>query len=185
MSILATPGSDDQLLSPGSVPWTQSDYLKISRAMFQLVWQESLEWWIIQDLTFDRECQDNPIGFDIGNLTLYKVKGFEYSVREITIYPLAGVVDWGDAITYLPPLTSLSRWKNIDLARMNITADDALRIAEEHGGKEARLSDNNDCRIYISIPGSKNDYRWKVSYYFTPSLDLFIDPFSGKYEILK
>lgn len=138
--------------------------------------------WNIYNLTFKRECQNNPIGFDIADISLYKANGFEYSLREIAIYPLAKEIDWGGETTYPRPF--LDGWSNIDLAKTNITAEDALRIAEEQGGKKARSKDENDCGILVGISNLHNEFQWKVSYYFSPFFEIVIDPFTGKHNIL-
>jgi hypothetical protein len=180
--MLATPSSEDQLLPPGSIPWTQADYLKIAAALHQHVWKEALDVWSIYYLAFDRECQDNPTGFDSAEITLFKEDGEEYDLRRIEVFPLASEVDWGGEATFPRPF--LGRWKKIDLGELSVTADDALRIAEEHGGEEARLRDKNNCRILVRIPNSKNDANWNVNYYFSPSFEVIINPYTGEYELL-
>ncbi len=181
--ILATPGPDMPLLPADSVPWTQSDYLKIANALSRLVWKETLAGWSVYYLAFDRECQDNPRGFDSADIIYYKTIEVNwqkvYTARYIQIYPLASEVRWGGGTNF--PISD--RWKDIDLAKFQISADDALRIGEENGGKEARSRVGNDCSISISTPDHNNDDRWDVGYYYNVHFELIVDPYSGKHEI--
>jgi hypothetical protein len=185
MPVLATPGPDAQLLSPGSVPWTQLEYLKIVNALSQLVWKETMEDWDVYYLSFRRECQDNPIGFDSFDITYYKIievnSEMVYTARQIEIYPLASQVSWGGGSIFPRPL--LGGWNSIDLIKSKITADEALKIAEENGGKEARSRVRNDCNILVRAPHNSED-SWHVSYYFSTTFEVTINPYTGEYKIL-
>lgn len=178
---LATP-SNDTILPSGSIQWTQSDYLKVANALSQFVWNEPLDSWLIFYLTFKNTCQDNLSGFDGFDAIYYKtVSGSRaYTARHIEVYPLASIVYWGDYADF--PISS--GWAAIDLSKFKITADNTLRIAEENGGAETRVRAHNDCRISISLPASKEDNRWDVAYYYSPSFEILVDPYSGRHEIL-
>ena len=76
----------------------------------------------------------------------------------------------------------IDRWYTVDLTSYKITADDALQVAEENGGKEARSRVKNDCRILIRTPNHENDDRWDVSYYFGVNFEMLVDPYSGQYQ---
>lgn len=61
-----------------------------------------------------------------------------------------------------------------------ISADDALQIAEEHGGNQ---TDKSHCStISVSMFQHDNE-KWDVNY-FAASFGVYIDASSGKYEIL-
>lgn len=179
---LATP-SDDTILPSGSIHWIQADYLKVADALSQFVWKEPLDGWLIYHLAFNKECQDNLSGFDSADIIYYKTIGIGwqkmYTARYIQIYPLAGIVSWGGETDF--PISD--GWATIDLTEFKVTADDVLRIAEENGGKEARLGVGNKCSILISAPNHNNDESWDIGYYYGVNFEMIIDPYSGKYEI--
>lgn len=178
---LATP-SGDAILPSRSIHWTQSDYLKVADALSQFVWKEPLDGWLIYHLAFNKECQDNPGGFDSAEIIYYKTIGAGaqkmYTARYIQIYPLAGIVSWGGETDF--PISD--GWAAIDLTEFNITADDVLQIAEENGGKEARLRAGNKCNILISTPNHNDDNSWNIGYYYGVNFEMIVDPYSGKYQ---
>ena len=179
---LATP-SADTILPSGSIHWTQSDYLKIANALSQFVWKETLEDWKVYSILFERECHENPSGFDSLDIIYYKTIKVNsqkaYTAHYIQIYPLASNVTWGGETNF--PISN--GWNGIDLKKLKISADDALRIAEENGGKEARSRVQNDCLILTKVPSHNNDDSWDVYYYPGVYFELLINPYSGKYEM--
>jgi len=75
-------------------------------------------------------------------------------------------------------------WASVKANSFEITADEALHIAEDKGGKEARLKVDNVCDITInnSLAYFRNN-DWIVTY--SPNLfKIHIDPYSGKYKII-
>lgn len=179
--LLATQDPNTPLLPSGSVFWTQSDYLKIVEALSQNIWQDSMKEWNVYYLAFDKQCQDNSVGFDSLEITYYKTIEVNeremYTARHIKIYPLAGVVSWGGGTNF----STSDKWYGIDLAKFKITADDAQQTAEENGGEAARLGVQNDCRILIRTPNHDNDDYWDVSYYFGVNFEILVDPYTGIY----
>jgi hypothetical protein len=176
--------TDDTSLPSGSVQWTQSDYLKVANALSQFVWNEPLDGWLIYFLSLENTCQDNLSGFDSFVAIYYKTIGSGwgkmYTARYIEIYPLASIVYWAGDTDF--PISS--GWAAIDLSKFKITADDALQIAEDNGGIEHRTRVHNYCNVSITLPTGKDDNRWDIAYYYSPSLEMVIDPYSGEYEIL-
>ncbi len=179
--IIATPEVYTPL-STGSFSWRQSDYLKIAEALAQFKWQENLSDWYVYMMTFYKECNDNPEGFDNGEIIYFKnytENGTSYyDVYAVVVYPLFKQVVWGRS-TFPKPLLG---WKSIDLDRLKVTADDALQIAEDEGGREDRLKENNLCRIFIiNNANQEGDNDWRISY---SNFEIHIDPYSGRYKII-
>ncbi|MBE7436690.1 MAG: hypothetical protein HS100_22435 [Anaerolineales bacterium] len=182
--VKATPGTNDDILPDGSFSWTQADYLKIVAALSQHAWGDQLEGWELYSLDFDRNCRNLNVGFDSFKATYYKeitINSEErYITRQIDIFPLAKLVSWRDGADY--PHSFLKPWHANDYKNFNFTADQALRIAEENGGTDARLKANNECRILVSI-NQRNQNKWSVTYYPLVSFQVLINPYNGEFII--
>lgn len=180
---LEDPSSVESLTNI-SFSWTQADMLEIVKALGQLVWNDKMDLtdWSVYDLYLRKSCSDDPNGFDFASITYFKtidVKGRKaYTTRHIEIDPYGSMIRWGSGATYPRPI--LRKWKGIDLAGSAITAENALRISEEHGGEKARLKVNNQCLIIISP--SKNNDKWFVKYVST-DFSTLIDPYTGEYKV--
>jgi len=74
----------------------------------------------------------------------------------------------------------LSNWESVDLSKVKISADEALRIAEKDGGQEKRVAIDNACDISVGISRNTIVYDgWMVNY--SPSIFFDkIDPVTGK-----
>jgi hypothetical protein len=177
-----------------NISWTQADYLQIANALSQFVWGEPLDFkdWKVYDLHFRISCQST--GFDYGEITYFRPYVVKlrrgYTTRHIEIDPYSGIVRWGDKESYPQPIL-FNKWNDFDLSASKITAESAVQIANDNGGKEVRLRDENKCYITMSAPAShannKND-RWRVSFVSlagSHSLEIYIDPYTGEYEIQK
>jgi hypothetical protein len=167
-----------------AVSWRQSDYLEIADALHQFVWKETLDSWNLYNIELDAVCQDNPNGFGVGDLVFFKSARdngeTKYSTRELLITPQYGDVSWGGGANFPYPIFG---WKSINLSLFKVTAEDALKIAEENGGRIARLSVQNECRIVVSM--NSNAYTgWRVIYFpNSGGLRIFekqIDPYTGR-----
>jgi hypothetical protein len=163
--------------------WKQTDYLKITEALHQYVWKETLVNWNIYSMFFDGNCQYTPLGFDIVRITYFKPVGIQqYTARKIDIYPLSGEIDWGGGTTY--PRSLFDQWKGMDLKKYEVEVENALQLAEDKGGRNARLAVENECRLHVSLA----DSGWRVNYSDKNSrviFEILIDPFTGTYVILK
>ena len=183
LPMLATPGPDDDLLPPGSFAWTQADYLNIASALSQYVWKETMEDWSVYYVYLNRDCHNDLGGFDSFVAIYFKVINVnsqnEYTTRQIDIFPLARQVTWGSGSNYPRPF--LRDWNSADLSNFKVTADEALQIAEDNGGEDARLRVSNNCNISVSSPHN-NDDDWSVSYYFRASFQVIVDPYNGKFK---
>jgi len=122
----------------------------------------------------------------MARISFYKATGLQkYSARLIGIYLQTGEADWGAGANY--PRSLFGGWKNLDLQKMKITVEKALEIAEETGGKQARITVNNECRIYALLgPYSPG---WLVTYSSFKDLsidevfEISINPYTGEYNI--
>jgi hypothetical protein len=179
----------ETMMTPGAsanreVNWTQAEYYKIAAALFEFVWKESLNKnWSIKQIGFSKKCGENPVGFEgasfVFNQLLFSGGRFRYASRAIEINPLDGEVLWGGDNTYQ---RSLFEKDQFDLDNFKITADDALRIAEENGGRAARQSVQNECDLQVGLRLKG----WDVKYYdyranATGTLfKITVDPYTGK-----
>jgi hypothetical protein len=172
---------EDDVYPPGFFSWQQQDYLKVSNALYQFANKDTLTYWKLYLWSFDKNCGDNPVGFNSAHIAYFNSSTGEHT--EIAISPLSKEADWGKNDQFESP--SFWGWKSIDLSQIKITADDALQIAETHGGEDARLAEQNQC--YISVYLFANTNLWEVHYYGNSSENIFemtIDPYYGNYKII-
>ena len=133
-------------------------------------------------MSFYGNCGYNPIGFDLVKFIYTKfVDSQMYIAREIDIYPLDEGVSVAEEGNLQKPIFGL---EGINLDKLKITADDALRIAEENGGIDARLAVDNQCDISIS----SSEHNWYVRYSIQAStnstiFEMTINSYTGKYKI--
>lgn len=181
----------------GHFNWKQSDYLKVASALYQLKVKENVNDWNIYSMIFNRGCSDNLNGFDIGEISYFKTDSSEtskYILYDILISPINKGVAWETGGVYSRPLLG---WTKVDLDRLKVTAEDALQMAEENGGKDARLKVENECKIHLVVNANPVDVNgWGVRYSYYPTsvpvddnvkpilFEIHIDPYSGKYKII-
>jgi len=163
--IIAAP-EDYTPLAAGSFVWTQSDYFKIASALGRIEMNEDLNGWHVLGMWFDKECSDDLKGFDSGSINYFKTDTdngtmdyLHYQTITIAIDPLFKIVDVGRG-NFPRPLLG---WRSIN--SFNITADDALKIAEEKGGEEVRLKTNNKCKIGIYFSPVDGNKYFEVNYW--------------------
>ena len=176
---------EGNVFPPGSFAWRQQDYLKIANGLNQFSEKDTLDDWNLYRMSFNKDCGDNPIGFDYANFTYFKTNGEQYAAREMDVYPLKKETDWGGNTDFPRPF--LFGWKSVDLEKLKVTADDVLQMAEANGGKEARLAEKNSCYISVILSPNTDHENWGVSYYGSHSATLFqmvIDPYTGSYRII-
>ncbi len=178
---------DDRLNGPilynEPIEWSQSDNLKIVRALNNFVWNDNLDDWNLFTMTFNVACRDNFNGLSGGIFKYFKTtfeKGrIAYTWREIEINPEYAYVAWGGDAEFAHPLLG---WKSIDLSRLKVTAEEAIKIAENNGGREARLKVQNQCDIYLLLMPER--YKgWWVNYGYSSGFEIQIDPYTG--EVIK
>lgn len=178
----ATP---DAPIYSTSFLWKQADYLTIANSLQEFVWKETPANWNIHSMSFYGDCVYNPIGFDIAHITYYKESGLQrYDARMIGIYPLIRMVAWGAGENY--PRSLFEKKEYINSGELTVTAEKAIQLADENGGRESRLAVGNACRISASI--SSNTQNWTVVYTDKTTYSIFemtIDPYTAAFEILK
>jgi hypothetical protein len=173
-----------------SIHWSQSDYLKIANLLSQEVWHEPLDLneWKVLNLSLTQDCVDNPKGFYDFRIVYFQNLGIQFwrrqfHVRLIEVYTSQGIIRWGDT-TFSDAI--LPGWGNVELNDFKLTADDALLIAENNGGRKTRQEVDDACMLsvrlnnYSPVNGYTNN-NWIVDYYMT-DFYLRIDPFSGEFR---
>jgi len=178
--LVSTPETNASI----SVTWSQEDYIQIAQALNKFVWGESWQDWQVKDMLFKSDCEDANKGPQDFHITLYKIvhlqDGDSRLVHEIYITPMNNTVDWSEYERY--PVRE--HWKSIDLGKIKIPVDVALKMADANGGYEARSSVKNNCDIFMSLIESAQDEGWRIGY--APDIgspDIFsinIDPFIGE-----
>ncbi len=158
-------GLQDAVFPFGSFAWQQQDYLKVANALNRVASQDNLEGWSVYDIYTSRDCADTPVGFDRFSITYFKSVGDRYATRQIEVWPLSKEADWAGDADFPRPFPF--GWKSIDLGKLKVTADDALRMAEANGGKAARQAANNNCRITVTLRPNTDGDNWQVHYYST------------------
>lgn len=169
-----------------TIEWLQADYLKIASALNQFVWNETLENWSLYYMHFKTACHDDIKGFGVAEIAYFKTVPYgalqeNYTVRAFQISPQSGyVVSSGGAIF---PKPLFDKWKSVNLSKLGISAEDALKIAEENGAPAARLSVQDQCTISVRLFGNDN---WKVFIYADDTgssiFRMEVDEYTGKIE---
>ncbi len=163
MPITSTPESYQQSNSK-MVNWDQSDYVAVAEAIFNYIWHDIDKGWKLQVISLDVDCVAATNGPQKAFFNFFKIikneKNYSRFVRYVYIYPQNGVISViEDKIT-----PSISEQKFIEIDKMMITGDEAIRIAEQNGGLDIRSSEKDQCFIRsILSPNSKNT-GWEVVY---------------------
>jgi hypothetical protein len=172
----------DDVYNPGSFAWQQQDFLMVSSVLYEFASNRSLKGWHVHGWSFQRYCGGNPIGFDSARISyLNPDKGEHPTIGEFTIIDinlLNKTVSWGENRHFESDY--FFGWQSFDPAKIKITADDALRIADEHGGKEIQQAfQNKDCSIEVSLNPETN--LWEVIYFGT-NFKVIINANTSAYE---
>ncbi len=166
-----------------SAKWSQDDFLGVAEALHKVVWGEPLMTWNLFQMDFRVACTDAGMGFDNAHFVFYKVTtvGEQESrfVHEITIEPNRRSASIWER-EYSPKLVN---WPIIDLEKVEVSADQAVRIAEAHSGDVVKATVKNPCNISAILAPAAADYHgWKIVYtenQFDKIFDYDIDPFTG------
>lgn len=167
-----------------TVEWHQADYLKIASALNQFVWNQNLEGWSLYYMDFNVACHDNPNGFELAEIAYFKTIPYdvvrkEYTVHAFQIAPQYGYVITSGGANFPQPL--FEKWKSVNLNNLKVPAEDALKIADENGGRSARLSLQNQCTINMRLSGNAG---WNVFIYANDTgssiFRMEVDAYTGK-----
>jgi len=144
--------------------WQQSDYTKVTAALHEFVWGEGLNDWKLYSMYFSTPCHDNLSGFELGEYYYFKTIFYKngrigYAGRGFLVTPQYGDVEWGSGPNYPHPLLG---WKSVNINKVKITAEEALAVAEQNGGKDARLLVKNECNITAKLLGQSG---WRIFIY--------------------
>lgn len=182
----ATPGADGP-----PVQWTQSDYLRLAEAFHQFKWGETLDNWSLQDIHFRvNQCKQVPLGPQWVSLKLFKVVdepgvGPTRYVHYVHIYPQQGLLSWAE-VHYFP---SLQEIPPLDWWQIKIAAEQALQIAEQQGGREARLAvdGRNSCWVHGRLISELRENDWRITYSSGDDniFDIQVDEQSGQINFLQ
>jgi hypothetical protein len=173
------------------VRWTQADFYSLLRAFHATVWQEPLENWSLNDLFFALDCADTNLGLQWFSVELYRTapagaEGYDDGYdsrfeRHIFINPRQGTIEWWE--TRIAP--NMRSRPALDLDAVQVTAEQALQIAERHGGEAGRLAAGNACQIRVTVVGGLRDGDWQVDYDFSGSpLVIQVDAQTGAYQVI-
>lgn len=181
------PDSFKDIYPSGTFSWSQEDYLTIAKAHHLYLTGESMEdeWKIFSSgiLTILR-CQDDMKGFDWAHIIFYKETAESFPVTYLDIRPLEGLIDSSYLEYERRPLAM--GFSKADTFEGNITADDALQIAEDAGGRKMRQKLSNDgCDVRVTY---FEDESWRVGYSWDTDdlefdLDFKVNANDGSYKV--
>lgn len=135
---------------------------------------------------FKTACQDDIKGFGVAEIAYFKTVPYDalqknYTVRAFQFSPQYGYVVSSGGAVFPQPL--FDRWKSVNLGELGISAEDALKIAEENGDRTARLSVQDQCTISVRLSGNDN---WRVFIYADDTgssiFGVEVDEYTGKIE---
>lgn len=169
-----------------SVKWSQHDFLRIAGAVHNQYWKDTIDNWKLHFMIFRADCELIDQGPQQGVFELYKItnllskkKGNEETVN---ISPeTTSILLKNNGLDF-----NTEYERSIDLSQIKIPIEVAFQIAEDQGGRNARLKVENNCTVsgVLAPDGSAQD--WEINYFSKNSAHIFditIDEFSGKYEI--
>jgi len=166
------------------VQWDETDYLRVAQALHEFVWGESLGKWSLSRMSYGVDCKQIDNGLQDAYFIYIKNSGEHQQesrfVSNINITPSKNSVSVNKE-EFSPPRKN---WQTINLTNLEISALDALEIAEHNGGGKTRATIENACEIHLSfIPESKDCPGWRVAYYlYNDELvdNYCIDPKTGE-----
>lgn len=166
IQLTLVPGEPEiQPSSPPVVPWVQDDYLRVANAIFLAVWGEQPENWKLNSIMTQTNCAGVDLGFQRVSFNFFKVernenpKMYVHTQREIFIVPERNMV-WIYELKSFP--VQAWGWVGLEVNEI-IPAEEALRIAEENGGRQGRSSVEK-CRVSVDILAGSNHNNWQVWY---------------------
>lgn len=175
-----------------TVYWKQNDYFQIAQALNEYLGNEPLENWKIKMVSLDYDCTDTGLGFTRGYFRFFKINQSEKqgtrTVLTMDIMPWRKIIRAYEAV-YSP---ILENWDSLDFQKIKISSKQAIEIAENNGGIDARNKIANKCFVTISMIAPGSGYGgWTVNYSAvnenSASEDVYkvlIDPQDGKFLVI-
>lgn len=183
------PDTFKEIYSPGTFSWSQKDYLTIAKAHHSDLTKELAEgaWKVFSFGKLDISlCRDNMQGFDSATIIFYKETSKSFPVTYMYIRPLEGLV-YSSYVEY-ERRPFVEGFSSAEVFEGNLTADDALQIAEQAGGMAMRQRLFNDgCYIRVTY---FNDEYWHVDYSWDTDdlefdLNFKVNANNSSYQVLK
>jgi hypothetical protein len=180
-----SPVSDESELTelyPNSVSWRQSDYLHIADALHTFVWNESLQDWNLDHMSFLLPCNQVGTGFQQASFSFFRNNAIDENSEiehQIDIYPGRKTINAWEFVYN----SKLIRMNSLEVTAGMLTAEEALTGAESNGGLENRVALGNKCETSVMLsPNTVDHYEWKI-YYSPGDYTITLDPFTG--ELIK
>lgn len=168
------------------VKWEQIDFLQIAQVLHKNIIGGSLGDWSLQSVIAGVDCKKIDSGPQYVEFAFYETTK---NLLQTTRYTEEITIDASANFIRIKTETISPVWnqkKSIDLHEININANDALRLAEDHKGREVRKGVENDCTVSASLIPDIGIENWEVRYFNRDNARLFrivIDKMSGEYNI--
>lgn len=178
-----------------NILYSYDEYLQITDEIFSQVWEDKATNWLIRSHSLKTNCEFSGKGFYQGFFNYFRgevVNSEQKRIeRFVIINPGEGTIRWGIIIRS----GNLDYWNENNFTQINVSADEALNIAEINGGKSIRLEIDNDCYLDMSLIQHALYEGWWINYqqytgknYFYPYYDEFfilINPQNGEFDIVE
>ena len=192
---LQTETPEEEVKAASPVQWSQADFIEVFTAFKQTFLSTTAVDQKIRSMNFQLDdCKDISFGPQSVSIYTYMLKSgifvwppFRVVSYSYSIDPPYNYVGWRAEWYDQYALDALKQDAVLDLANVKISAEEALRIAELSGGKDARLAADDQCSIDIELDANSNNGNWLVTYNSYRSIKLLrieIDKTDGNYEIL-
>jgi len=187
--LAATP--EGELPSPQkTVHWSQDDFFLVAETIHEQSWGEPLGDQNLYNMLFHVNCADVERGTfsdaEFKSFEVIQVEGEEETRIEhwISIWPEIDLV-YAVEVTYQP---NVNYKAPIALSQYQVTAGEALQIAENSGGPAIRAEAGNDCKVSVMAPGPDGK-GWRVIYANYPNgyhllFEIAVDPKTGEYKVI-
>lgn len=164
------------------IRWTSKDYLLITNQFSEFVSGESLSVWSFRAMSYSMNCEDFQYGFQGSSFDVVKYVTPNTRVeRSIWVYPFEDHIAW-EEIAYENEYS----YESFELSHLNISPEEAIKIAENQGGSEFRVSEENNCRIGLRIIAGIRDGNWQVTYDAGEAEYVIdIDKETGEYKVVE
>lgn len=166
------------------VRWMQADYLRVANAIYLAIWGETPTNWKLGQFEVQTNCAGVGLGYQRMDVTFYKAVKDEVTERyvrkrrDIFIVPEKDLI-WVRETEIFPVSPLVLRESGLNVETI-IPAEEALRIAEENGGRTARAG-IDECTISATVHKGANDDNWLISYFSNHSfLMLEVDEKTGQ-----